>query len=60
MKRIGLQPGNNGSYFQDVPMVETTADEAATTMTLATAKRRPRAEVRHRLRSSVPAPARPR
>ena len=26
MKRIGLQPGNNGSYFQDVPMVETTAD----------------------------------
>ena len=38
MKRIGLQPGNNGSYFQDVPMVETTADEAATTMTLATAK----------------------
>ena len=38
MKRIGLQPGNNGSYFQVVPMVETTADEAATTMTLATAK----------------------
>ena len=38
MKRIGLQPGNNGSYFQDVPMVETTADEATTTMTLATAK----------------------
>ena len=27
MKRIGLQPGNNGSFFQDVPMVETTADE---------------------------------
>ncbi len=27
MKRIGLQPGNNGSYFQDVPMVETTASE---------------------------------
>jgi Zn-dependent M28 family amino/carboxypeptidase len=25
MKRVGLQPGNNGSYFQDVPMVETTA-----------------------------------
>ena len=36
MKRIGLQPGNNGSYFQDVPMVETTADEAATTLSLAT------------------------
>ncbi|WP_447938260.1 M28 family metallopeptidase [Pseudoxanthomonas mexicana] len=38
MKRIGLQPGNNGSYFQDVPMVETTANEAATTLTLTTAK----------------------
>lgn len=36
MKRIGLQPGNNGSYFQDVPMVETTADEAATTLSLTT------------------------
>lgn len=24
-ERIGLQPGNNGSWFQDVPMVETTA-----------------------------------
>ncbi len=36
MKRIGLQPGNGDSYFQDVPMVETTADEAATTLTLAT------------------------
>ena len=36
MKRIGLQPGNNGSYFQDVPMVETSADEAATTLSLTT------------------------
>ncbi|MFT3755491.1 MAG: M28 family metallopeptidase [Pseudoxanthomonas sp.] len=27
MQRIGLQPGNNGSWTQDVPMVETTADE---------------------------------
>jgi Zn-dependent M28 family amino/carboxypeptidase len=26
MQRIGLQPGNGDSYFQDVPMVETTAD----------------------------------
>src|SRR5690606_6352562 len=25
MERIGLQPGNNGEWFQDVPMVETTA-----------------------------------
>jgi Zn-dependent M28 family amino/carboxypeptidase len=26
-ERLGLKPGNNGSYFQTVPMVETTADE---------------------------------
>ncbi|HET6395611.1 MAG TPA: M28 family metallopeptidase [Pseudoxanthomonas sp.] len=26
MQRIGLQPGNGDSYYQDVPMVETTAD----------------------------------
>ncbi len=29
-ERIGLQPGNNGSFFQTVPMTETTADEATT------------------------------
>ncbi|MDN5780778.1 MAG: M28 family metallopeptidase, partial [Luteimonas sp.] len=27
-ERIGLQPGNNGSWFQDVPMTETTADDS--------------------------------
>lgn len=27
MQRIGLEPGNDGQWFQDVPMVETTADE---------------------------------
>ncbi|WP_166922930.1 M28 family metallopeptidase [Xanthomonas sp. 60] len=27
MQRIGLQPGNAGSWFQDVPMTETTADD---------------------------------
>ncbi|WP_140724556.1 M28 family metallopeptidase [Pseudomonas sp. Hp2] len=27
MQRIGLQPGNGDSWFQEVPMVETTADE---------------------------------
>lgn len=27
-KRMGLKPGNGDSYFQTVPMVETTADEA--------------------------------
>ncbi|MDR0184064.1 M28 family metallopeptidase [Lysobacter arvi] len=29
-KRMGLKPGNGESYFQTVPMVETTADESAT------------------------------
>jgi Zn-dependent M28 family amino/carboxypeptidase len=28
MQRIGLKPGNGDSYFQDVSMVETTADES--------------------------------
>ncbi|GAB3312480.1 M28 family metallopeptidase [Luteimonas notoginsengisoli] len=32
-ERIGLQPGNNGAWFQDVPMTETTADES-TALTL--------------------------
>src|SRR5688572_30123355 len=27
-KRLGLKPGNGDSYFQTVPMVETTADES--------------------------------
>ena len=29
-ERIGLQPGNDGEWFQTVPMQETTADEATT------------------------------
>ncbi|WP_240635122.1 M28 family metallopeptidase [Lysobacter enzymogenes] len=29
-KRLGLKPGNGDSYFQTVPMVETTADEGTT------------------------------
>src|ERR1700749_4827944 len=29
-KKLGLQPGNNGSYFQDVPMVEITSTPAQT------------------------------
>ncbi|MBU8977382.1 M28 family peptidase [Lysobacter sp. MMG2] len=29
-KRMGLKPGNGDSYFQTVPMVETTADENTT------------------------------
>ena len=29
-RRIGLKPGNGDSYFQTVPMVETTADESTT------------------------------
>ncbi len=33
-KRLGLQPGNGDSWFQDVPMVETTADEAASSIAI--------------------------
>ncbi len=33
-KRLGLQPGNGDSWFQNVPMVVTTADEAGSTATL--------------------------
>ncbi len=32
-EKLGLQPGNNGSYFQDVPMVEINA-EVSETMTI--------------------------
>ncbi|UTA54928.1 M28 family metallopeptidase [Lysobacter soli] len=39
-KRMGLKPGNGDSYFQTVPMVETTADES-TTLTI-DAKGKPR------------------
>lgn len=34
-QRLGLQPGNGDSWFQEVPMVETTADEATSTATIA-------------------------
>ena len=30
--RVGLQPGNGSDWFQTVPMVETTADEASASM----------------------------
>jgi Zn-dependent M28 family amino/carboxypeptidase len=30
MQRIGLKPGNNGEWFQTVPMVQTTADPSTT------------------------------
>jgi hypothetical protein len=30
MQRMGLKPGNDGEWFQTVPMVETTADPATT------------------------------
>jgi len=29
-KKLGLEPGNNGSYFQEVPMVEITSTPSAT------------------------------
>ena len=39
MQRIGLQPGNGDSWFQDVPMVETTADPAGRTGSCACTQR---------------------
>ena len=36
MKRIGLAPGNHGSYFQDVPTVNITLDAAASHLSFAT------------------------
>src|ERR1700761_2003159 len=36
-KQLGLEPGNKGSYFQDVPMVEVTSTPSAT-MTASDAK----------------------
>ena len=38
LQRLGLKPGNNGSWTQDVPMTETKADDKASTFTLTTAK----------------------
>jgi len=29
-KKLGMEPGNNGSYYQDVPMVEVTSTPSAT------------------------------
>ncbi len=37
MARIGLKPGNHGSYFQDVPSVSITLDAAASHLAFATA-----------------------
>ena len=34
-QRLGLQPGNGDSWFQDVPMVETTADESMSSAAIA-------------------------
>ena len=36
MRRIGLQPGNHGSYFQDVPAVTITLNAAASHLSFAT------------------------
>src|ERR1700722_12135660 len=36
MKRIGLKPGNHGSYFQDVPSVQITLDAAKSTLVVNT------------------------
>src|SRR5476649_915734 len=36
MKRIGLKPGNHGSYFQNVPAVSITLDAAKSSLSFAT------------------------
>lgn len=36
MKRIGLKPGNNGSYFQAVPSVQITIDPPKSSLSIAT------------------------
>ena len=36
-ERLGLEPGNGDSYFQTVPMVETTLDEAKSRVAIASA-----------------------
>ena len=33
-QRLGLEPGNNGSYFQTVPMIETRTDASKTSVAL--------------------------
>ncbi len=38
MKRIGLKPGNNGSYFQQVPAVTITLDPTKSSLSFDTAK----------------------
>ena len=43
MQRIGLQPGNGDSWFQEVPMTETTADPSTVlTIRRGDASRQPR------------------
>jgi Zn-dependent M28 family amino/carboxypeptidase len=39
LQRLGLKPGNGGSWTQDVPMTETKADEASSQLRLTTPKR---------------------
>ena len=36
MRRIGLKPGNHGSYFQNVPAVTITTDTAKSNFAIAT------------------------
>ncbi len=38
LKRIGIRPGNHGSYFQTVPAVTVTLDSAASRFSIATPK----------------------
>ena len=38
LKRIGIKPANNGSYFQSVPAVSLTLDPKASSLSIATSK----------------------
>jgi Zn-dependent M28 family amino/carboxypeptidase len=38
LKRIGIKPGNHGSYFQNVPSVTITLDQNASSLSIATPK----------------------
>jgi len=40
MKRIGLKPGNHGSYFQEVPSVQITLDAAKSSLSFNTPQAR--------------------
>ena len=57
-RRAGLQPGNHGSWFQDVPLVEITATGNPALHITGGQRRRPQFRLPHRLyRRLLPRPA---